>query len=183
MKGKTDKDIAIARISARQAIVVAVITFCSAVAVATFTNLSKGVATPSGIAEMVGFSSGRATAVDQALVETEKEIQEKRDAALSAGNTLAVAQLDEVKNDIRAVRAKVQQLHRKKMYALKDGKLLEASEITLEANEIINDFNDELFATRGRRHKNLDLILSSCKPIPLYGRGLSGGNSTEENAF
>ena len=123
------KEIILARISTKQAIIVATISLLSAVAVTGIANLDKIRNTENdkvrseiiASSEERGYYEGRASLVESAFREAE-----------------------EMDDNIRRNREKFQELHAKNIGALRKKERLEASKIRTEINELILNSNNRI---------------------------------------
>src|SRR2546423_1035793 len=106
MKRKPDSNITIAQISLKQAISVAALGLCSAVAVAVIANGGKSSSSPETRKE-AGSYEERATAVDQAFEDAEETLAFFVSTAQAAGDQDKAQQLQQTANGIRTTRMQV----------------------------------------------------------------------------
>jgi vacuolar-type H+-ATPase subunit H len=181
------RDFRIARLSAKQAIVVAIIGLVSTVGVATITNLDKLKGKTSQNEDVIGFYEGRASSVELGFQNLENDLKSQIELAEQEGNTDLSKQLKEASGNVRESEVRFQILKKEHIQALRDNQSLRASKILSEANEGISDLNAKLQtpihgksldiwtpSTReamrfGRRTVKLTVLQLGNKRIPLYG--------------
>jgi hypothetical protein len=184
MNVKEPKEVVIARISARQAVIVALIGLFSAVVVVSITNLDKLMGTDNEVAKEIGYYEARAGNVESAARRVEAELQARGASARQSEDREEADQLMALADEVRAVEKKVLEGHGRHLEAIKNGKRVVASEIKLEVNEEIVKLNLKLFLKRnnikmfreaGRIPYDAALVtheLMHSQPfIPLYGKG------------
>ncbi len=181
------KEIVLAKISTKQAIIVAIISLLSTVAVTAIANLDKIRNTKNVISEEIGYYEGRASIVEQAFREREEEIQSQSELAQQMGKTKTANHLKELSNEVRRNHVKFQELHTKHLDAVQNDNRLSASKIKTETNEAIRELDHKLLEgvdvwlpTKdeaigfGRRPVKLTVLSYGGRrtfdPIPLYGK-------------
>jgi len=170
------KEIVLAKISTKQAIMVAIISLLSAIAVATIANLDKIRSSTNVVNEETGHYEGRASTVERAFLETEEELQSRSKLAQRMGKLDIANHLNKLVDEVRRNHAKFQELHSRHIDAVQNGKRLSASKIKTEANEVIWELDQKLLEEDRlgpedwrRRVTEFEKIVSE-KRIPLYGK-------------
>lgn len=181
MKAKESKEVAVARLSARQAVIVALISLLSAVTVAFIANFDKLVGEDGGVKEETAYYEGRAGNVTYAFREKEEELQARSESAQEAGKLEEAGWMRKLADEVRAEEIKFRERHQRHLAALGSRKRLEASEIKTEANEAITKLNQRLYQyieapeERQERAKRISsqVVRQYLKQrlIPLYGKG------------
>ncbi|HEU0143635.1 MAG TPA: hypothetical protein VFQ47_02510 [Nitrososphaera sp.] len=181
------KEIILAKISTKQAIIVAIIGLFSAVAVAAITNLDK-IGTLKSSNEEIGYYEGRASFVEGAFNKTEEQIDLQSEQARQLGDFETANHLKDIANMVRRERTKFQERHKKHIGAIQSGKRLDASKIKTETNEGILGVDLKLLEIyklpeSDKRRATITAMLRDLKPgdiiylsghgtlaIPLYGK-------------
>jgi len=142
MNAQSDKDIAIARMSFKQAISVAVITLCSAVAVAMIAHYQQS-SPKKEDAQETGFYQARSISVEQGFDDAENELKSLAILAEKKGDKTKARVLSQVIVDTRTARAQFELLHQQHINALVSNNRLVAAEKRMEINTLIEKLNRE----------------------------------------
>jgi hypothetical protein len=191
------KEIVLAKISTKQAIMVAIISLLSAVAVTAIANLDKLRNTKNIVSEETGYYEGRASIVESAFSEEEEEVQTMSKLAQLEGRLEQANLLKDLNNELRENHVKFQELHTRHIEAITNEKRLSASRIRAEANEVIWRSNRKgqevlryLERNKGRCEKKFqeaERRFRGCEGlrarlIPNYGKGLKNTQELVCNA-
>ncbi len=152
---KDIKEILLAKLSIKQAIIVAIISLVSAVAVTVIANLDKIRNTKNVVSEERGYYEGRASNVEHAFCEVEEEVRD----------------YEKLYDEVRKNHERFQELHIKSIDAILEGKRLEASKAKTDINELIRETNrriEELEREIGKLRKNVPK--PKFRLIPNYGK-------------
>ncbi len=141
MKSKGPKEVVVARMSTRQAVVVAVMSLFSAVAVASITDLDKLAGVNDEVSKELGCYEARAGNVERAPRGAEEELRARGGSARRGGRPEEAGGLAALADEVRAGHKRFLERHASHLEAIKSGKRLGAGEIRTEANEMIAQLN------------------------------------------